>query len=121
MVPRLRLSGPRPWKATFFAGLLGLVGLIAGCGPANTYVEPPPPEVSVATPQTRDVTNYLEVTGTAQPVMSVDIRARVRGFLKERHFQEGSLVKKGDLLLVIDEEPFKLTLDQAKNRHPEAN
>ena len=58
-------------------------------------------------PVRRPVTDYLEATGTAQPVESVDIRARVRGFLKERHFQEGSAVKKGQLLLVIDEEPFR--------------
>lgn len=121
MVSLSRCCPDRAWKAAVLGGLLGLTGLVAGCGPANTYVEPPPPEVTVATPQTRDVTNYLEVTGTAQPVMTVDIRARVRGFLKERHFHEGSLVKKGDLLLIIDEEPFKLALDQAKARYAEAN
>ena len=70
------------------AGLI--VGLVAGCGEPNTYVEPPPPEVTVATPVRRDVTNYFEATGTTQPVMSVDIRARVKGFLKERHFKEGA-------------------------------
>src|SRR4051812_39285984 len=85
-----------------------LVGLAAGCSGANTYVEPPPPEVTVATPVRREVTSYLEVTGTAQPVLTVDIRARVKGFLKERHFKEGSIVEKGQLLLVIDEEPFRV-------------
>src|SRR5947209_8877132 len=79
------------------AGLL--VGLVAGCGDANKYVEPPPPEVTVAAPVRRDVTEYFEATGMAQPVMSVDIRARVKGFLKERHFKEGSNVAEGQLLL----------------------
>jgi membrane fusion protein (multidrug efflux system) len=97
----------------------GLVSL-AGCGKTNQYFEPPPPEVTVATPQQKDVTGYLEVTGTAQPVVSVDVRARVRGFLKERHFEEGSLVKQGQLLLVIDEEPFRLNMDQTKARYAEA-
>ena len=91
-----------------------------GCGETNKYVEPPPPEVTVATPSTRDVTNYIEVTGTTQPVLSVDIRARVKGFLKERHFKEGSIVEKGQLLLVIDEVPFQVQLEQAKTRRAEA-
>lgn len=105
--------------ATWAAGVL-VIGLAAGCGETNKYVEPPPPEVTVATPQARDVTNYFEATGTAQPVMTVDIRARVKGFLKERHFKEGAMVKEGDLLLVIDEEPFQLALEQAKTRLAEA-
>ncbi len=80
----------------------------------NHYVEPPPPQVTVATPKSETITDYVEVTGVAQPVMSVDIRARVKGFLVERHFEEGSFVKQGQLLLVIDEEPFRVKLDQAK-------
>jgi membrane fusion protein (multidrug efflux system) len=94
--------------------------LLAGCFEANRYVEPPPPEVTVVRPVRRPVTDYLETTGTAQPVLSVDIRARVRGFLKEQHFREGSVVKNGQLLLVIDEEPFRLALDQARLRLAEA-
>jgi membrane fusion protein (multidrug efflux system) len=99
---------------------VGLLGLAPGCGDTNTYVEPPPPEVTVATPVRRDVTEYFEATGTTQPVLSVDVRARVKGFLKERHFKEGATVKKGELLLVIDEEPFRLALEQAKTRRAEA-
>src|SRR4051812_14250821 len=98
-----------------------LAAIVAGCGETNRYVEPPPPEVTVATPVRRDVTEYFEATGNTQPVLSVDIRARVKGFLKERHFKEGSLVKEGQLLLVIDEEPFQLALDQAKTRLAEAD
>jgi RND family efflux transporter MFP subunit len=94
--------------------------LSAGCSEANRYVEPPPPEVTVVRPVRRPVTDYIEATGTAQPVLSVDIRARVRGFLKEQHFREGSAVKEGQLLLVIDEEPFRLALDQARLRLAEA-
>ena len=99
---------------------LSAVVSLAGCGQKNQYFEPPPPEVTVATPQQQDVTGYLEITGTAQPVVSVDVRARVRGFLKERHFEEGSLVEQGQLLLVIDEEPFRLNLDQTKAQYAEA-
>jgi membrane fusion protein (multidrug efflux system) len=91
-----------------------------GCGEVNKYQEPPPPEVTVATPSVRDVTNYIEVTGTTQPILSVDIRARVKGFLEERLFKEGSIVKKDQLLLVIDEVPFQVQLEQARTRLAEA-
>src|SRR4051794_39887759 len=106
-------------KARIWAASL-LAGLAAGCRDANTYVEPPPPEVTVARPVRRAVTSYMEATGTAQPVLSVDIRARVKGFLAERHFKEGSVVKQGQLLLVIDEEPFRVQLELAKTRLAEA-
>ncbi|MGD9634549.1 MAG: efflux RND transporter periplasmic adaptor subunit [Pirellulales bacterium] len=101
--------------------VVALSGGLFGCtrGP-NQYVEPPPPEVTVVTPKQETVTDYVEVTGVAQPVMSVDIRARVKGFLVERHFEEGSFVKQGQLLLVIDEEPFRVKLEQAKARLAEA-
>ena len=113
-------SGTTPATRSWWAAGM-LIGLItAGCEQKNTYVEPPPPEVTVATPVTQDVMNYFEATGTAQPVMSVDIRARVKGFLKERLFKEGAIVKEGELLMVIDEEPFRLALDQAKTRLAEA-
>lgn len=112
-------SGTTPATRSWWAvGML--IGLVTGCEQKNSYVEPPPPEVTVATPVTQDVTNYFEATGTAQPVMSVDIRARVKGFLKERLFKEGAIVKEGELLMVIDEEPFRLALDQAKTRLAEA-
>jgi membrane fusion protein (multidrug efflux system) len=66
------------------------------------------------------VTDFFEATGTTQPVLSVDIRARVKGFLKERHFTEGARVKKDQLLLVIDEEPFRLALEQARTKLAES-
>ena len=111
-----------PQRAISGALALVLATSLAGCDQGkNTYVEPPPPEVTVATPVRRDVTNYFEATGTAQPVLSVDIRARVKGFLKERLFTEGAIVKQGQLLMVIDEEPFQIAQEQAKNRLAEAD
>ncbi len=99
-----------------------LAGLaVLGCGNPNVYVEPPPPEVTVTTPVQQAVTEYLEFTGMTQPVETVDIRARVKGFLKERHFVEGAEVTKGQLLLVIDEEPFQIQLDAARARLREAD
>ena len=93
---------------------------MAGCGRPNAYVEPPPPEVTVTTPVQRTVTEYLEFSGMTQPMETVEIRARVKGFLKERHFIEGSEVKLGQLLLVIDEETFQIQLDAARSKLREA-
>lgn len=94
--------------------------VLVGCGKRNAYVEPPPPEVTVVNPIQRTVTEYLEVSGMAQPMEMIEIRARVKGFLKERLFVEGSEVKKGQLLLVIDEEPFQIQLDAANTKLKEA-
>lgn len=94
--------------------------VLAGCSGRNEYIESPPPDVTVTRPLERDVTEYLEATGTAHPVMRVEIRARVRGFLKECHVNEGDDVEAGQLLLVIDEGPFRVKFEQAKARLVEA-
>jgi RND family efflux transporter MFP subunit len=112
------------WSAGTIVARVGVTAfgvlVTVGCSETNRYDPPPPPKVTVARPVRKDVTQYLEATGTAQPVESVDIRARVKGFLKERLYKEGAVVQRGQLLLVIDEEPFRLALDQAKLRLAEA-
>jgi membrane fusion protein (multidrug efflux system) len=92
----------------------------AGCGKGNTYVAPPPPDVTVAKPTVRAVTDYLEYTGTTRTVLRVELRARVKGFLKQKLFKDGADVKQGDLLFVIEEEPFQVRLDQARAKVTEA-
>lgn len=96
------------------AATLALASLLAGCERGNTYAPPPPPEVTVSVPLQKSVTNYLQYTGTTKAVESVDLRARVKGFLKEKHFQAGADVKSGELLMVIEEEPFQARLEEAK-------
>ncbi|WP_435010172.1 efflux RND transporter periplasmic adaptor subunit [Tundrisphaera lichenicola] len=93
---------------------------IAGCGTQNQYAPPPPPDVTVSLPVRRSITDYVEYTGTAKAVETVELRARVKGFLKERHFEEGNVVKEGQLLLVIDEEPFQVALNMAQAQLDEA-
>jgi RND family efflux transporter MFP subunit len=107
-------------NAIRFASLWLVIVVIVGCSKPNVYVEPPPPEVTVTTPVERTVTEYLEMSGMTQPMETVEIRARVKGFLKEKHFIEGAEVKQGQLLLVIDEEPFQIQLDAAKSHLREA-
>jgi RND family efflux transporter MFP subunit len=91
--------------------------LLAACGPTgNAFVPPPPPEVTVAHPVRRSVTQYLEYTGTTEPYESVDLRARVAGFLDQVHFKPGSAVKKGDLLFVIDKRTYQAAFDRARSQ-----
>lgn len=74
----------------------------------------PPPQVRVAQPTRETVIEYLEFTGTTEASASVEIRARVEGFLEKVLFQAGALVKEGDLLFVIDPKPFEANLKSAE-------
>lgn len=126
MASNQRIEGTPPGGSTAMglartgSAILLVAVSIAGCGGENVYVEPPPPEVTVAKPVQQPVLSYLEYTGTTRAVETVEVRARVKGFLKEKHFQEGTKVKVGQLLLVIDEEPFQAQLELAKAKLSEA-
>lgn len=90
-----------------------ILALVAACGGP----EPggfPPVEVTVATPLAQDVTDWDEYTGRLAAVDTVEIRARVNGYVQSVHFTDGALVKKGDLLFVIDPRPYQAALDEAQ-------
>lgn len=87
---------------------------LAGCEDKNTFVAPPPPRVDVATPVQRPVTRYIEATGNTAPIKSVDLVARVQGFLQSIDYQDGSFVKQGTQLFTIEPETYKLKVEQAK-------
>ena len=98
---------------TLSTGLAAL--LLAGCDDErNAYVAPPPPPVTVAAPQARAVTNYIELTGTTAAINTVQLVARVEGFLREIHFQDGQRVKKDDLLFTIQQDQYQAELQQAQ-------
>ena len=99
------------WSAA--AALAAAVSL-AGCGQNNTYVAPPPPKVTVATPVEQKVTRYFEATGNAAAINSANLVARVSGFLTEIAYKDGTPVKKGDHLFTIEPEPYQLKLQQAQ-------
>jgi multidrug efflux system membrane fusion protein len=87
---------------------------LGGCaGKENAYAPPPPPEVTVAHPIRQLVTRYLESTGTTEAFQTVELRARVPGFLEQANFKPGGAIKKGDLLFVIDKRPFQAAVDRA--------
>jgi RND family efflux transporter MFP subunit len=89
--------------------------LLAGCGEGQKQASaPPPPTVTVAKPIGRSVVDQDEYVGRFVAVDSVEIRSRVSGYLSEIHFTDGQLVKKGDLLFVIDHKPFQIALDQMR-------
>ncbi|RTE94493.1 efflux RND transporter periplasmic adaptor subunit [Bradyrhizobium sp. LVM 105] len=90
------------------------VALLAGCEDKNTFVAPPPPKVDVATPVQRPVTRYIEATGNTAPIKSVDLVARVQGFLQSIDYQDGTFVKQGTQLFTIEPETYKLKLEQAQ-------
>ena len=73
---------------------------------------PPPPPVTVAKPIVKPIVETDDFTGRFVAVDAVEIRARVSGYLDRIAFIDGSIVKKGDLLFVIDQRPYKATLDQ---------
>jgi RND family efflux transporter MFP subunit len=85
-------------RTTVWIGAL----LLAACAKPNEYVAPPPPVVTVARPEVRDVVQHVEFSGTTAPHKVVEIRARVKGFLSEITYDAGALVEKGAALFKID-------------------
>jgi RND family efflux transporter MFP subunit len=94
--------------------VLILASPLAACKPDNKYVAPPPPAVTVAHPEARNITRYYETSGTTAAVDQADLMARVQGFLVSQNYTDGQTVKKGDLLFVIEPQPYKAKLDQAQ-------
>jgi multidrug efflux system membrane fusion protein len=88
--------------------------LLAGCDGKRASDAPPAPVVTVAKPLQRKITEWDEYTGRFASVATVEVRARVSGFIDSIHFRDGQIVKQGDLLFVIDPRPYKLAVEQAK-------
>ncbi len=74
-------------------------------------------EVDVALPVKKNIVEWDEYTGRFQAVEEVDVRARVTGYLEAIKFQDGQTVKKGDVLFVIDQRPFKYALARAEAQY----
>ena len=84
------------------------------CGQGNVYAPPPPPQVTVVHPERRMVTEYLEYTGNTQAINTVQLQARVQGFLEKVFFKDGDVVKKGQLLFLIQQNTYQAQLEQAE-------
>jgi multidrug efflux system membrane fusion protein len=107
-----RWAGSRWARALAIAVPLALGA--AGCKPENVYKPPPPPIVNVGQAVRQTVTDYLYVTGNAQSVNFVNLVARVDGYLDSYNFKDGTIVKQGELLFVIEPEPYEAKLRQAQ-------
>jgi len=103
----------RIFTASMAAVTVCALSLIGGCGKSGGGAQPPPPQVSVAQVLEKRVKDWDEFTGRLQAVESVEIRPRVSGYIDRVAFTEGSLVKSGDLLFVIDPRPYKADYDRA--------
>ncbi len=83
--------------------------LIAACSSgacdrsATPSAQLPPPVVTVSQPLTKEVVDYIEYTGTTRAIETVDVRARVKGFLQSMSFEPRAKVQKDHLLFVIDQ------------------
>jgi RND family efflux transporter MFP subunit len=101
-----------------FAAAMAAIGVaISGCNegqPQQAKGPPPPPTVTVAKPTRQMVVDQDEYVGRFVPVNSVEVRARVGGYLEKINFTDGQMVKEGDTLFVIDRRPYRHVLEQAK-------
>ncbi len=99
-----------------FVCVLGMLGpWLVAAGPASAQGGPPQaPPVTVAKPVVKDIIERTDFIGRFEAVDQVDIRARVSGYLDKIHFEDGTLVKAGDLLFTIDPRPYRNALEQAQ-------
>jgi membrane fusion protein (multidrug efflux system) len=102
-----------PVRAGYRLAVLFAVLAIAGCRQEAAAPPPPPPDVTVADVEQKDVPIYVEWVGATDGNVNAQIRARVRGYLQSRSYNEGTLVRTGDLLFTIDPRPYQAALDQA--------
>jgi multidrug efflux system membrane fusion protein len=109
-------SGPRTRASVVRAVCFGAAAIaLAACNDSrNAYVPPPPPKVLVAQPIQRPVTEYLELTGNTAPFATVDLVARVQGFLTSIDYVDGATVKKGAQLFGIERDNYQAQVDQAE-------
>ncbi|MDA8104051.1 MAG: efflux RND transporter periplasmic adaptor subunit [Nitrospiraceae bacterium] len=104
------------WRARILAAavIMETVFLLPACEGRKKATTPPPPVVSVMTVGRKDVPVSFEFVAQTQSSHLVNIQARVSGFLDRRMYTEGSLVKEGQVLFLMDAKPFQVQLDQAR-------
>jgi RND family efflux transporter MFP subunit len=111
-----KLNGSVSQRAAANSRIVFVISAFAVLGACeqNSFVAPPPPRVDVGVPVQRTVTRFLEATGNTAPINTVDLVARVQGFLQSINYQDGSFVKEGTTLFTIEPETYQLKLEQAK-------
>jgi RND family efflux transporter MFP subunit len=112
-MPRLRC----PMRVAVILAVAGVPGLLGGClkeQAPEADAKPVATQVTVSQPARQEVRDFVEFTGHTEPFSSVDVRARVKGFLKTVNFADGAMVKEGDLLYEIEPDIFQAQADKAK-------
>jgi membrane fusion protein (multidrug efflux system) len=106
----------RPAPAALWVFLAGLAFslLLAGCGKAPQGPEHGPSSVTATKVEEKDTPIVLEFVGQTQGSHTVEIRARVDGFLEKRTYAEGSVVEKGQTMFIMDPKPFQARLSAAE-------
>jgi multidrug efflux system membrane fusion protein len=107
----LRIAPAFPSVPVLLLMALAVAGCVAGEA-NNAPAVPPAPEVTTAEVAVRDVREWADFTGRLEAVESVEVRARVGGYVESVHFAEGSRVDQGDLLFQIDPRPFQAEVDR---------
>lgn len=95
--------------------IIVLLASLAGCAKEAPKAAPlPPPTVGVSKPISREITDYADFTGRTSAPYTVDIRARVTGYITKMPYVEGTEVKTNDMLFEIDPRPYQAELDRAQ-------
>jgi RND family efflux transporter MFP subunit len=97
-----------------------VIALSTGCGRSATKQQPPPPAVTVAAVEQNEIVEWDEFTGRTEPVEMVEVRPRVSGHIQEVRFQSGQLVRKGDVLFVIDPRWHQAEFDRRQAEYEQA-
>jgi RND family efflux transporter MFP subunit len=115
-VDHRHLDRSRPGMGTtqLLTGMAGCALLAIGCQQSNEFQPPPPPAVEVQRPSVREVTTYVEFVGRGEAVETVEVRARVKGFLESVEFEPSQKVEVGQLLFRIEPEPFEAAVASAE-------
>jgi len=95
------------------AAIALLAGLAAACGAKKAEHKSPPP-VSVSTPLVRQIVDWDEFVGRFEAIQEVEVRPRVSGYVQKVAFTDGDIIRKGQLLFVIDPRPYEAALAQAR-------
>jgi multidrug efflux system membrane fusion protein len=106
----------RPWsvRLSLVPAAAALLALAACDNAPPPVAAPGPPPVTVAKPVVKNIVEMDEFTGRFDSTETVELRARVSGYLQSVNFTDGALVKQGDLLYVIDKRPYQAALNQAE-------
>lgn len=101
-------------------GLAAAASFVTGCDRGSAQSLTPPPTVTIEPVEQKQIVEWSEFTGHTEPVDSVDIRPRVSGYIQKVEFQSGQLVKKGDVLFVIDPRWNQAVFDQRQAEYDQA-